>query len=68
MAFETFLTSYGFLFGRAFEMVLGEIKSIEKWVLAGILAIGVLVWFIHFRKMRRLRSTVDQPTVSLSEM
>ena len=49
----------GYLFGRAFEMVLGEIKSIEKWVLAGVLAVGVLVWFIHFRRLRRLRLTVD---------
>jgi membrane protein DedA with SNARE-associated domain len=45
--------SLGYVFGRAVEAVLGDIKRYEMELLAGIIIIGAIVWFIHFYRQHR---------------
>jgi len=45
----------GYLFGRAVEAVLGDIKRYELAVLGSVVAISTLVWIVHFYRRRRLR-------------
>ena len=64
MGFETFLKSYGYL-----AVLVGTFLEGETILVLGIFYRSVvLVWFIHFRRLRRLRSTVAPPSVSRSEM
>lgn len=42
----------GFLFGHAFETVLGDIKHYELWMFGSVLLAGIILWITHFRKKK----------------
>jgi membrane protein DedA with SNARE-associated domain len=42
----------GYLFGNAVEMVMGDIKLYEMWVLGGIAALGASVWLVYIIRGR----------------
>ena len=47
----------GYLFGEALELVLAHVRRYEKWILAGILVAGVLVWMRQRRKdMKKVKA------------
>ena len=37
----------GYYFGHAIEMLLGEIKQYEEWVIMGLLLVGAMGWFLY---------------------
>ncbi|MFH1982196.1 MAG: DedA family protein [Pseudomonadota bacterium] len=39
--------SAGYLLGNAIEVLLDEIKHYEKWILAGMAAVGLASWMVH---------------------
>lgn len=43
----------GYLFGKAMETLLGDIRRYELEAMAGILAAGAVVWAIHFIRKRK---------------
>ncbi len=47
------LGTAGYLFGQAAQAFLGEIKRFEKWLLAGVLGVGVLIWLVRQWRRRR---------------
>lgn len=46
----TVITSAGFYFGKAIEAVLGRVEHIEKYGLAVIVVVAVIVWIVHRRR------------------
>ena len=46
------IASAGYYFGQAVETVLGDIKKYELEVMAAIVVLASLVWFIHFYRQR----------------
>ena len=40
----------GYLFGHTLELIVDDIKQYELWVFTAIAGLGVLIWFIHWRK------------------
>jgi membrane protein DedA with SNARE-associated domain len=42
----------GYAFGQFLEIVLGDIKKFEAWIMLGVLIVGGLIWFYHLRKRR----------------
>lgn len=58
----------GYLFGNVLEGLLGEIKHYEKFVLAGVASMGVVLWMYHFGQQRRHISTISKEASSLQEI
>jgi membrane protein DedA with SNARE-associated domain len=47
-------TSAGYFFGATLKNLLGDLKRYEPYIALGVLAAGILVWFVKdFRKRRR---------------
>jgi membrane protein DedA with SNARE-associated domain len=46
----------GWVFGRAAEAVLGDIRHAEGWILLGLAGVGALVWWLRGRRNRQARS------------
>ena len=44
------IAGLGWMFGAAVERVLGELRQIELWLFAALIAIGVAFWFLHRRR------------------
>lgn len=42
----------GWVFGQAAEFALGDIQHLEMWLLLGLVAGGVIVWWIRIRRNR----------------
>jgi membrane protein DedA with SNARE-associated domain len=42
----------GWVFGQAAELALGEIRNYEMWLLLGLAAAGVIVWWLRINRMR----------------
>ena len=50
--------SGGYLFGHVLESVLGKVKHYELRIMGLIIAIGILVWLIHFfLRKKQIRSS-----------
>jgi len=47
------ITALGFYFGAAIDRVLGRAEHVEKWGLAVIIVIALVVWLYHKRKEKR---------------
>ena len=47
------ITALGYYFGAAIDRVLGRAEHVEKWGLAVIIVIAVVVWLYHKRKEKR---------------
>lgn len=45
----------GWTFGNAAELVLGQIRHVEGWLLLGLVCAGAIVWSIRRRHSRRSR-------------
>jgi membrane protein DedA with SNARE-associated domain len=45
----------GYLFGNILEIILGDIKHYERFILGAIAVIGMLLWAIHRYRYRRKR-------------
>lgn len=45
----------GWIFGHAAEVVLGDIRHVEGWILLGLAAAGVLAWWVRRIRTRRGR-------------
>jgi len=48
----------GFYFGQALELVIGEIKLYEKWVIFGLLLLSAIIWF--FFKWRDKKAALKE--------
>jgi len=47
-------TSGGYFFGATIKNLLGDVKKYEPYIALGVLAAGLLIWFVRdFRKRRR---------------
>jgi len=46
------IAGLGWIFGSAAEAVLGQVRHIEGWLLLGLLAGGLLLWWIRRRRAR----------------
>lgn len=46
------IAGLGWVFGRAAQALMGEIRSVEGWLLLGIIGVAVLVWWV--RRNRRV--------------
>lgn len=47
------LTSLGYVFGHAAELILNDIKKYEFIIMGFIILVGLAVWLLHFRAERR---------------
>jgi membrane protein DedA with SNARE-associated domain len=45
----------GYLFGNILEIILGDIKHYERFILGAIAVIGVSFWAVHFYRHRKKR-------------
>lgn len=45
----------GYLFGKALETLLGDIKRYELVAMGGILIVGAAIWTIHFLRKRKAK-------------
>ncbi len=43
----------GYLFGNAFELIIGDINRYESRLFAAFAAMGMLVWFVHWFRRRK---------------
>ncbi len=43
----------GYLFGHTVEIIIGNVKQYEKWVIALIAVSGIIVWTLHFYLRKR---------------
>jgi len=43
----------GYAFGRAIEIIIGDIKHYELRLFAAIAAAGLLIWIVYFKRRRR---------------
>lgn len=42
----------GWVFGQAAERVLGDLRHVEIWLLGGLVAVGLSVWWVRRRRSR----------------
>lgn len=47
MLWACLIAGIGWLFGRAAEVLLGEVRQVEGWLLLGLAAVGVIIWWIR---------------------
>lgn len=52
MLWAGLLAGLGWVFGSAAEMALGRIRHIEGWLLLGLLAAGLLFWWVRRQRAR----------------
>jgi len=45
----TLIAGLGWVFGEAIQRVLGEVRHIEMWLFAALIAIGIALWLYHRR-------------------
>ena len=51
----------GYLFGHALEVVIGEVKSYEVYLMGSVAIVGALIWVSHFyRRRRRLAKFISE--------
>ncbi|MCJ7766337.1 MAG: DedA family protein [Thiovulaceae bacterium] len=43
----------GYYFGQTLELLIGDIKKYELWVVAALLLVAVLVWIVYRRREKR---------------
>lgn len=55
LVWASVIGSVGYLFGKAAETMLGDIRRYELEAIAGIAAVGVAVWGIHFLRKRKAK-------------
>jgi membrane protein DedA with SNARE-associated domain len=55
------IASGGYLFGHALEVVIGEVKSYEVYLMGSVAIVGALIWVSHFyRRRRRLAKFISE--------
>ena len=51
----------GYLFGHALEVIIGEVKSYEVYLMGSVAIVGALIWVSHFyRRRRRLAKFISE--------
>ena len=45
----------GYLFGQAMEAIIGDIKRYEREVMLVIACIGILIWFVHLYRRKKIK-------------
>ncbi len=51
----------GYLFGRAIELLLGDIKRYELEVMSAVLIVGLLTWSVYLIARRLGKHSVQSP-------
>jgi membrane protein DedA with SNARE-associated domain len=61
LAWATVVGSGGYLFGHALEVVIGEVKSYEVYLMGSVAIVGALIWVFHFyRRRKRLAKFISE--------
>jgi membrane protein DedA with SNARE-associated domain len=47
LAFAAFYLTLGYLFGEALEGMIGRLRPYERWIIPGIILLGMLLWSIR---------------------
>jgi membrane protein DedA with SNARE-associated domain len=50
------LTSLGYVFGQAAELLLDDIKKYEYIIMGLIILVGIIIWILHFRAEKKKKS------------
>jgi membrane protein DedA with SNARE-associated domain len=58
---STAFASLGYVFGNLVEVVLGEVRQVEKWVFAAILIVGIAIAFLHRWQRRSVSLSLQSP-------
>ena len=58
---STALASLGYAFGNLIEIVLGEVREVEKWVFAAIVIVGIVVALLHRWRRRSVSPSRNRP-------
>ena len=66
-AWAVIISAAGYLFGRAVQAVLGDIKKYEAGVLLCIVAFAALMFVLRHLRGRRLKSNRDRATIGKEE-
>ena len=53
-------TTAGYFFGRAMEIMLGDLRRHEAWLLAALALAGIAVWWFHPRRVGRQPGTSER--------
>ena len=58
---STTFASLGYAFGNLIEIVLGEVREVEKWVFAVIIIVGIVVALLHRWRRRSVSPSRNRP-------
>ncbi|MEK6799775.1 MAG: DedA family protein [Planctomycetota bacterium] len=63
------VSSGGYVFGKTLERFLDDVTSYERWILGGMVAIGLTIWVMHRMGRRRLAraAAASLPAVTAAE-
>jgi membrane protein DedA with SNARE-associated domain len=56
LAWAVVVGTGGYLLGKAFEGLLGDVKKYEAEILGALIILGILFWTIHFIRQRRTKT------------
>jgi membrane protein DedA with SNARE-associated domain len=59
-AWASAIAVLGYAFGKAMELLLGDIHHYEKWILLSVIAAGSIIWLLHLAANKKRRSDSDK--------
>jgi len=59
-AWASAIACLGYAFGKAMELLLGDIRHYEKWILLSVIAAGSIIWLLHLAANNKRRNDSDK--------
>ena len=59
-AWASTIAGLGYAFGKAMELLLGDLRHYEKWILLSVIAVGALIWLLHLASDKKRRNDGDR--------
>ena len=59
-AWASAIACLGYAFGKAMELLLGDIHQYEKWILLSVIAAGFIIWLFHLAAGKNRRNDSDK--------
>jgi len=59
-AWASAIAGLGYAFGKAMELLLGDLRHYEKWILLSVIAVGTIIWLLHLASDKKRRNDGDR--------
>jgi membrane protein DedA with SNARE-associated domain len=59
-AWASTIAGLGYAFGKAMELLLGDLRHYEKWILLSVIAVGTIIWLLHLASDKKRRNDGDR--------